>query len=313
MSGISLFQPPLPDVGIEIDSSYVALARLSWRGGRSTVSSHVVEPLPAGAVVPSLSAPNIPDPAVVSGIISQALARLGGRAARAALVIPDTAAKISLVRFDKVPGSTADLAELVRWQVRKSAPFPIDQAVVSFTPGARSAEGGQEYIVTLARADIIGQYEQTCARAGIHVGLVDIATSSIINSVLASPVAPASDASGEGGPQSGASRGDWLLVHATETYTTLVVLRGTDVIFFRHRDRDGEGTLTDVVHQTAMYYEDRLKGAGFNRVLLAGGAVNGVEAVHRSLEQRLEVRIEPVAQPDLAALVGILTRERQAA
>ena len=36
------------------------------------------------------------------------------------LVIPDTAAKISLIRFDTVPPNSADLAELVRWQVRKS-------------------------------------------------------------------------------------------------------------------------------------------------------------------------------------------------
>jgi hypothetical protein len=62
-----------------------------------------------------------------------------------------------------------------------------------------------------------------------------------------------------------------------------------------------------------MYYEDRLKGAGFARVLLAGGAVQGVEAVRQSLEQRLDVRIEPVAQPELASLVGILSRERKVA
>jgi hypothetical protein len=62
-----------------------------------------------------------------------------------------------------------------------------------------------------------------------------------------------------------------------------------------------------------MYYEDRLKGAGFSRVLLAGGAIQGVDAVRRSLEQRLDVRIEAVPQPDLASLVGILSRERKVA
>jgi activator of 2-hydroxyglutaryl-CoA dehydratase len=93
----------------------------------------------------------------------------------------------------------------------------------------------------------------------------------------------------------------------------LTVLRGADVIFFRNRERDSEGTLADVVHQTAMYYEDRLKGAGFSRVLLAGGGVQGVDAVRRSLEERLNVRIESVAQPELAALRGILMRERKAA
>jgi Tfp pilus assembly PilM family ATPase len=187
---------------------------------------------------------------------------------------------------------------LVRWQVRKSAPFPIEQAVVSFTPGARPAEGGQEFLVTLARIDVIQQYEQACALAGVHAGLIDIATPSMVNAVLASGAAP---------------DGDWLLVHASPTYTTLAVVRGGNVIFFRNRERDSEGTLADVVHQTAMYYEDRLQGAGFTRVMLAGGAGQGVDAIRESLQQRLDVHIESVPQPQLAAMVGILGRERKVA
>ena len=238
------------------------------------------------------------DVPALARIIAQALARLGGRVARAALVIPDTAAKVSLIRFDTVPPTAADLTELVRWQVRKSAPFPLDQAVISFSPGFKPEDGGQEFVVTTARVDVIEQYEQACLQAGVHAGLIDIATFSILNGVLTAQPGPA---------------GDWLLVHATPTYTTLAVLRGGELLFFRNREEESGGTLADVVHQTAMYYEDRLKGAGFSRVLLAGGAVQNVEAVRRSLEQRLEVRIEPVPQPNLAALVGILSRERKVA
>lgn len=298
MSLLDFMQPVPPEVAIEIDATHVAAARLAWSGSGSTVAAHVVEPLAPGVVAPALAAANISDVPALARAIAQALARLGSRVARAALVVPDTAAKVSLIRFDKVPPNTADLAELVRWQVRKSAPFPIDQAVISFTPGIKPDDGGQEFVVTTARTDVIEQYEQACAQAGVHVGLVDIATFSILNGALTAPPAPA---------------GDWLLVHATPSYTSLAVLRGGDLIYFRNREEDSEGTLADVVHQTAMYYEDRLHGAGFSRVLLAGGAVQGVEAIRRSLEQRLDVRIEPVSQPDLASLVGILSRERKVA
>ena len=298
MSFLDFIKPVPPDVAIEIDATHVAVARLAWRGATATLAGHVVEPLSPGAVVPSLSASNIADVAVVGRAISQAIARIGGRVTRAALVIPDTAAKVSLIRFEKVPASTDDLSELVRWQVRKSAPFPIEQAALTYTPGTKGADGAQEFVVTLARADLMAQYEDACARAGVHAGLVDISTFSIINGVLASASAPG---------------GDWLLVHATDAYTTLAVLRGDELIFFRNREEESEGTLADVVHQTAMYYEDRLSGAGFSRVMLAGGAVQGVEAVRQSLEQRLEVRIEPVPQPEVASLIGILARERKVA
>jgi type IV pilus assembly protein PilM len=297
MSLFDFVQPVPPDVAIEIDAAHVAAARLTWRGSSSTVAAHVIEPLPPGAVTPALASANLTDAPTVARALSQALARLGGRVTRAALVIPDTAAKISLIRFDTVPPNSADLAELVRWQVRKSAPFPLDQSVISFTPGIRPDEGGQEYIVTTARVDVVEQYEQVCAQAGVHAGLIDIATFSILNGVLAGP-APA---------------GDWLLVHAASSYTTMAVLRGGELIFFRNHEDESGGGLADVVHQTAMYYEDRLKGAGFTRVLLAGRAIQSVDEVRRSLEQRLEVRIEPVAQAELAALTGILSRERKAA
>ena len=104
-----------------------------------------------------------------------------------------------------------------------------------------------------------------------------------------------------------------LLVNIAVDYATLALVRGGEVIFFRNRAAAGEGDLADLVHQTAMYYEDRLSGAGFSRVMLAGGAVQGVEAVRQSLEQRLEVRIEPVPQPEVASLIGILARERKVA
>jgi type IV pilus assembly protein PilM len=298
MSFFDFVQPLTPEVAIEIEATHVAAARMAWRRGTASIVGHAVEALPPGAVAPSLASANIADLPTVSQSITRALTRLGGRTTRAALVIPDTAAKVSLLRFETVPANAADLAELVRWQVRKTAPFPIDQAVVSYTPGIKPAEGGQEFIVTVARHDLIAQYEEACAQAGVHAGLIDISTSSIINGVLAGAAAP---------------RGDWLLVHAAAGYTTLAVLRGEDLIYFRNREEESEGTLADVVHQTAMYYEDRLKGEGFVRVMLAGGAVHGVDAVRQSLEQRLDVRIDPVPQPDLASLIGILARERKAA
>jgi len=317
MSMPSLFQPSPLDLAIEIEAEYVSGARLTWRGREATIAAHTVEPLPHGVVVPGLATANLNDVALVGRAIAQVVARLGGRGRRAALVVPDTIAKVSLIRFEKVPSKQKDLEELVRWQIRKTAPFPVDQAIVSFTPGARHAEGGQEFVVTLARTDIVMQYEEACSRAGLRVGLVDLATFGAINSVLAGNSRPA---------------GDWLLVHATPTYTTLTVMRDRDLIFFRHRDEETEGTLADVVHQTAMYYEDRLKGVGFSRVLLTGGAEvpGGEEALARSLEERLGIGVEQVdprssaslldridASPGmldaLAPLVGILVRERRVA
>ncbi|MCA1583732.1 MAG: pilus assembly protein PilM [Acidobacteria bacterium] len=313
----ALFDTAPPDVALGIDSGHVAGVRLGVRGGQSVVTAFARALLPAEAVVPSLNASNIADPSLVAGAVRRVIDEVGGRPRRIALIVPDALVKVSLLKFEKVPSRAADLDELVRWQVKKTAPFPIEQGRISYTPGQPTADGGQEFIVTVARQDLIQQYEQACEAAGLHVGLVDVASFNVINGVVAGAAAPT---------------GDWLLVYIAPGYTTLAVVRHGHLIFFRNRSEGSEGTLTDLVHQTAMYYEDRLSGAGFERVLVAGGSAVplGGEALRRSLEERLRLPVEPIdprvaamlaaqdaASPDLldalAPLVGVLLRERKAA
>ena len=331
MSLRDLFQTSAPDVAVEIDHTHVAAARLSWRGNQAVISAHANEALPAGLVVPGLAALNVSDVPALSQAVARVLGQLGAKPSRISLVIPDTVAKVSLLKLDKVPAKAADLQEIVRWQIRKTSPFPVEQGVLSISPGARGADGANEFVVALSRADVIHQYEQACLMAGAHAGLVDLSTFGVINGILSSPSAPAGDPSASSGSTRAESRVDWLLVHVTGTYFTLAVMRGDALLFFRNRSED-EGTLADLIHQTAMYYEDRLNGGGFARVLIAGAArlPGGAENVRRGLEERLKVSVESVdpraaaglqdrigASAELldvlAPLIGILMRERKAA
>ena len=103
---------------------------------------------------PSLNGPAIADrQAVGAGGVAACSAALGGRVRRVALVVPDSIAKVSLVRLESVPARAQDLDQLIRWHVRKSAPFPIEEAQVTYSPGAPAPDGGREFVVALARRD----------------------------------------------------------------------------------------------------------------------------------------------------------------
>jgi len=312
----SLRESAAPSVAVEIAAGRVSAAILEWRGGQAVVASHASEALPDGALIASLTATNAHDRAAVLAVLTRVLGQVG-KPRRIGLIIPDIVAKVSIVRFEQVPAKIQDLDQLVRWQVRKSAPFAIDDAQVSYVPGLR-AEDGQEFIVTLAKRDVIREYEELCAEAGAHAGLVDLATLNVINAVLAG---------------SGAPSGDWLLVNIAADYASIALLRGPHLIFFRNRVADTDGTLADLVHQSAMYYEDRLKGAGLSRVLLSGAAAAGarqsddIEELRRSLEDRLRAPLEnvdpraaasltdrivagPALLDGLTPLIGLLRRDR---
>jgi len=260
------------------------------------------------------------DRSAVIGALGRLFDRLGGRPRRIGLVIPDPVAKVSLVRFEQVPTRLQDLDQLVRWQVRKTAPFSVDAAQLSYLRGARTGEG-QDFVVSIARRDIIEGYESVCAEVGAHAGIVDLATFNVINTVIAG---------------SEAAAGDWLVVNVAADYASIAILRGEDLIFFRNRSSETDGTLADLVHQAGMYYEDRLSGAGFGRVLLTGAAGGGsrqmaeVERIRRGLEERLgrtvenvdpraaaaltdRISVAPALLDTLTPLVGLLLRGREAA
>lgn len=307
-----LASPP-PDAAVEITPSWVSAAAVTLRRGGPAIQSYAVEALPERAVIASLGSPNVVDRAAVAASLRNVVDRLGSRPARVALIIPDVAARVSVVRFEQVPQRREDLDQLVRWQVRKAAPFPIEDASVSYSPGARGTDGSAEFIVVLARNDVIKGYEDACADVGLHAGLVDIASFAVVNLALAAA------------PSTG---GDWLVVHTRPEYTSIAIVRSGDLIYFRNRPEDDEESLTDAVHQTAMYYQDRLAGLGFERVLLGGISTAG--ELGQSLQERLGTPVElidPTAVAPLSdriaatidvmdvlsPLTGVLLRTRTAA
>ena len=251
----SLLAPAPATVAVEIARHRVSAASVAPRDTSLSVTAHALEPLFPGAVVPSLNATNIADPKAVAAALRRVFDRMSTNPKRVALAIPDGVAKVSLLRFEKVPDRAHDLDELIRWQVRKAAPFRVEDAQLTYVPGLKAPDGSTEFVVVMARKDIVREYEAVCEGAGVQAGVVDLTTFNVINSVLAGSDAPSED---------------WLLVHVTQEDATMAILRGQDLVFFRNRAADGEAGLADMVHQTAMYYEDRLSGAGFHRVVLAG-------------------------------------------
>jgi Tfp pilus assembly PilM family ATPase len=165
-----------------------------------------------------------------------------GRPRRIGLVLPDVIAKVSLIRFEQVPARAQEHAQLVRWQVRKTAPFPIEEAQVSFVPGLTGSDG-HEFIVSLARRDVIAEYEGICAEAGAHAGIVDLATFNVINAVLAGSSPPETD---------------WLLVNMAADSASIAILRGPHLILFRNRGAETFGTLAVLVVLREMFCVDRL-------------------------------------------------------
>ena len=281
---------PGPTVGVEIGATRVSAVALAWDKNVPRVVRHARASLPEGALTPNPASANVHDPDAVTAGIRKVLNVLPGRPTRVGLTVPDVAAKVSFVQFDSVPTRAGDLERLIAWQVRRSAPFRIEDAQLAYTAGARRPNGAQEFVVVLIRRDIVEEYEAVCLEAGVHAGLIDLTGFNVINAAMTmSPVAES----------------DWLLVHLAEGYCTLAIVRGQDVIFFRNRPTQNIEDLTDLVHQTGMFYQDRLSGRGLARTVLVENADGAGPTLSSMLETRLGTPVERLGSTHVAAALGV--------
>jgi type IV pilus assembly protein PilM len=170
---------PSPALVCEIGPHGVAAARGASR--RVSLEAHAFEVLPEGAVTPSPVEPNISDTAAVRAALDRVLARVDGHEAEAALVIPDQVVRIFLLQFDTFPRRADEAIPLLRWRLKKSVPFDVDDTVVSYMlqdieptapqPG-KEASGGVHVLAAVARQRIVRQYEELLEGAGRAPGVV---------------------------------------------------------------------------------------------------------------------------------------------
>ncbi len=313
----SWFAAQPPSVAVEIAAGRVTVAEVASSADGLVVSAYASSPLPDEAVAPSLTGLNVPDPAVVTAALRHAFERAGVRVPRrVALVVPDSVARVSLLTFEHLPAKASDVDQLVRWQIKKATPFPLDEAQISHVV-THQEPGATTLAVVAARRDVIAQYEGALAALGAQPGLVDLASFNVMNTILASGNAPA---------------GDWLLVSVARESTALAILRQGALMFYRHRLAVDDEPLGALVHQTAMYHEDRLGGSKFSRVWLCGStwADGGGDVIRREIGDRLGVQADAVdvrvavslrdrisagadVLDSLAAPLGVLLRERKVA
>ena len=294
----ALLSTPGPSAAVALSAEAVDAVQVAWNGDGPAVAGRAHGELRPGVVTPGVTGANVADAAPVAEVLGSVLARLPRRPSRVALVIPDAAAKVSILRFDTLPSRAGDLDDLVRWRAAGTVPFAIDEAQVSYSAGAAVGDEGRELIVAVMHREVVETYERVCTLAGVHAGVVDLSSFNLINAVLATTPA--------------AAAGDWLLVHAAAGGSTLAIVRRGVLVFYRNRAAEGVEALAELVHQTAMYYEDRLEGRGLRRVVLAGeprlaSAGAGPATPRRSIEARLGTDLEwlgAVLGPGMADATG---------
>jgi|GEM_PF-7027976 len=168
----NVFRPVFPRSAVSISADYVASIRVSTRPPHP-VENCAYTPLPAGVVVPSHAKPNISDPEGLHRALKQAIQHTGLFHKEVNLLIPDVSARVFLVSLESLPGKRNELVELLRFKVKKSLPFSIDEAVLSFQVQTL-APSRFEVILTVINQAILREYENAMEAVGLEPGFVTV-------------------------------------------------------------------------------------------------------------------------------------------
>lgn len=161
-------QSARPKLACEIAPDRVIAARVSDSG-------HVLElcstsELAPGCIVPDLTESNLRERNSVVRALKEALDTVGSRTRDITAILPDAAARVVLLDFDTLPDDREEAESVVRFRLRKSLPFDVDKAKVSYQ--AQIAGGGIRVVAAVALNSIIEDYEAAFREAGFSPGLV---------------------------------------------------------------------------------------------------------------------------------------------
>jgi type IV pilus assembly protein PilM len=270
---------PHPTLVVEIATSHVAAAR--WGASKGTLETYAIEPLPSGSVMASPVDANIPQPDAVRTALRRVLARVPDRGAPVTLLIPDPVVRVFILPFETLPRSAEEALPLLRWRLKKSVPFDVEETIVSWMR-QDGREGNLEILTAIARQRILREYEEAVESVGASVGVV------LSSSLAALPLVE--------------ERGATLLVRMSGKTLTTVIVRGGNLCVYRSTEMPAEAVtldpqaMLDEIFPALAYYQDTW-GGSVDRARLAGLGARE-ETFRRALAEELKVSVGPLAEAE---------------
>jgi len=267
----SLIQEPPPSLAFELSEAGIASVRM---GARTEID---FSPLKPGVLAVSPLKDNVVMPDELSLAVRELGTKGPNRKRRdAALILPDYSTRVAVLDFDNFPSDTKEQLSLIRFRIRKSVPFDVESAAISYC--AQPGEGKKlDVVVAIAPLEVISRYEAPFRAAGMNPGLVTTSSLATLNLIGDGEITVTAKLSGR-------VLTVMVLYHGRLKLVRCLELAGVDI-----------AEIAADLYPTFVYVEDNL-GAKAERLLLCGFGER-LEPARQQFQRELGVEVEPVRSP----------------
>jgi type IV pilus assembly protein PilM len=160
---------PRPRLACEITSEGIIAARAAEKQPRLEVFTG--RRLHEGVIAPGLNGPNVLDADALRAALNGALGAVAGKSRDVIVVLPDAALRMVLLDFEALPAKPEEAAPVIRFRLKKSLPFDVEQAVLSYDV-TRSGGGNIRVVAAVSPRAIVEEYEKAFRDTGYSPGVV---------------------------------------------------------------------------------------------------------------------------------------------
>jgi len=280
-----------PKLACEIAADRVLAGRVSDRG--DVVEMCAAGELSPGSVVPDLIETNLRERGQVVSALRDTLGQVSGRSRDVIAILPDAAVRVVLLDFETLPNKQQEAEGVVRFRLKKSLPFDVDKAKISYH--TQTSTTGLRLIAAVALATVIEDYESLFREAGYTPGVV-------LPSMLA-----AVGATEAGRPT--------LLVKVDARTIGIAILDKQQLLLFRNLENargvtiSGE-QLAEEIYPSIVFFQDTYH-VSLEQVYVAGLSDTGGALSALRAQTNLEVS-ELVGASQLGTSVGSVPKWRMA-
>jgi Tfp pilus assembly PilM family ATPase len=168
----SVTAPKLPRTSLSISDTHLSMITLKRKGRELEPRNLGVLRLPGGVVRASFTEPNVANEPVLIEHLLRTATQAGMKNVRVVSVsLPPGSARSMVAALDSVPGSRAELAQLIEWKAERGTGQKAGDLRISYS--RLSDLGGRpQYLISAATEQVISQYERIFKGLGWQAGLI---------------------------------------------------------------------------------------------------------------------------------------------